>query len=113
MQNFANGKTPEFPDELIQELADPIMTLARRAKGRGMRIDFDFVADVLGARLARAVFKRAGFRRLSEQWATGEGDARVENFTFPDTFAEGLEDVMDDFFERKLSVSKSETAAEM
>lgn len=100
MQTFANGRLPTrnkdaFDDDLIQELADKLTALARRAGQRGMRIDFEWLSDALGERLARAVLRRAGFRRLPEQWATGEGDMRVDNYSYPPAFADKLEEIVD------------------
>lgn len=69
MQNFANGKLPRFDNDMVQELADAIATLARRAGGRGMRLDFAYICAALDddEDLAEAVLARAGFKRCSEQ----------------------------------------------
>ncbi|MET4104079.1 hypothetical protein ABIE58_003528 [Roseovarius sp. MBR-78] len=96
MQNFANGRLPTFDDGLVQELVDKLTTLASRGGGRGMRVSFDWLADALGPRLARAVLKRAGFRRLPEQWAVGRGTSIPADYTFPEVFAEELEDILYD-----------------
>lgn len=95
MQTFANGRLPELDDDLVQELADKLTALARRGGGRGMRLSFEWLADALGPRLARAVLKRAGFRRLPEQWATGDGNTRPANYTYPEVFAEELAEIVD------------------
>lgn len=95
---FDNGRLPteHFDDDLVQELADKISALARRGGGRGMRVSFEWLEDAIGARLARTVLRRAGFRRLPEQWATGKGNSVPAEFTFPESFAEDLEDILFD-----------------
>src|SRR6056297_3319577 len=99
MTKFANGRTPAptFDDDLIQELADKIVALARRAGGRGMRLDFEWLEDAIGGRLARDVLRRAGFRRLPEQWAVGQGNSVPGEYTYLVVFAEDLEDIVDDY----------------
>lgn len=97
MQTFHNGRLPALDDNLVQELANKLTTLARRGRGRGMRLNFEWLSDALGPRLARAVLKRAGFQRLPEQWAIGDGDSRPSRFTYPEVFAEELEDIVDDY----------------
>lgn len=96
MQSFANGR-PAIDDDLIQEVANKVTSLARRGRGRGMRLNFEWLSDALGPRLARAVLKRAGFRRCPEQWAVGNGDSRPGEFTFPELFAEQMEEIVDDY----------------
>jgi len=96
MQTFANGH-PALDDDLVQELADKLTALARRGKGRGMRLNFEWLADAIGPRLARSVLRRAGFRRCPEQWAIGAGNSRPGEFTFPDSFAEEMEEIVDDY----------------
>ncbi len=96
MQTFQNGRLPTFDDDLVQELADKITTLARRGGGRGMRLSFEWLSDALGPRLARAVLRRAGFRRMPEQWAIGKGDTRPDAYTFPEVFAEEMTDILFD-----------------
>ena len=95
MQNFANGH-PALDDDLVQTLADKLSALARRGKGRGMRVSFEWLSDAIGPHLACAVLKRAGFRRCPEQWAVGNGDSRPGEFTFPEVFAEQMEDILFD-----------------
>lgn len=96
MQTFSNGH-PALDDDLVQELANKLTTLARRGGGRGMRLNFEWLADAIGPRLARAVLRRAGFRRLPETWAIGDGDTRLGRFTYPEVFAEQLEEIVDDY----------------
>ncbi|MCM2561002.1 hypothetical protein M8756_01920 [Lutimaribacter sp. EGI FJ00015] len=86
-----------FDDDLVQELADKLSDLARRARGRGMRVSFEWLSDTLGTHLARAVLKRAGFQPCPEQWAIGAGNSRPGEFTFPEVFAEQMEEVVDDY----------------
>lgn len=97
MQNFANGRLSKFDNEMVQELADVIAKTARRAGGRGMRIDFNLICDALDddEDLARAVLTRAGFKRAPEQWAIGKGNSTVENYTYPVSFADALTDILD------------------
>ncbi|WP_412073053.1 hypothetical protein [Tritonibacter mobilis] len=97
MQNFANGRLPKFDNEMVQELADVIAKTARRAGGRGMRIDFNLICDALDddEDLARAVLTRAGFKRCPEQWAIGKGNSTVGNYTYPVSFADALADILD------------------
>ncbi|KZY44797.1 hypothetical protein A3731_10350 [Roseovarius sp. HI0049] len=97
MQTFHNGRLPAIDDDLVQELADKLTTLARRGGGRGMRLNFEWLSDAIGPRLARAVLRRAGFRRLPETWAIGDGDTRPGRFTYPEVFAEQLEEIVDDY----------------
>ena len=96
MQTFANGRLPAFDDDMVQELADEIIAIARRAGGRGMRLDFNFVCDALDDNedLARAVLKRAGFKPCPEQWATGKGNSEVRSYTYPPFLAERMTDIL-------------------
>ncbi|SFQ56535.1 hypothetical protein SAMN05421853_11096 [Roseivivax halotolerans] len=96
MQTFANGQ-PALDNDMIQELADKLSALARRGGGRGMRVEFGWLADALGPRIARAALKRAGFRRCPETWAIGDGDTRPGRFTFPESFIEQMEEIVDDY----------------
>src|SRR6056297_279210 len=96
MQTFANGR-PALDDDLVQHLADKLSALALRGGGRGMRLTFEWLSDALGPHLARAVLRRAGFRRLPEQWAIGDGDSVPGEYTYLVTFAEELEDTVDDY----------------
>jgi len=86
-----------FDDDLVQALADKLSALARRGRGRGMRVSFEWLSDALGTQLARAVLKRAGFKPCPEQWAIGAGNSRPGEFTFPEVFAEQMEEVVDDY----------------
>ena len=100
MQSFANGRLPAgnketFADDMIQELADNLTAFARRAGQRGLRINFYWLSDALGEKLARAVLRRAGFRRLPDQWAIGDGDMRIENYAYPPAVADRLEGIVD------------------
>lgn len=97
MQNFANGQLPRFNNDMIQELADAIATLARRAGGRGMRVNFAQICAALDDNedLTEAVLTRAGFKRCPEQWATGKGNSTVGDYTFPEGFADDLTDILD------------------
>lgn len=99
MQTFANGRLPDFDDDMVQELADEIAKLARRGKARGMRINFEWLTDYLdgNVHLARAVLRRAGFRRCPVEYAIGGGNSRPEEFTYPEVFGERLEGILDDY----------------
>lgn len=96
MQTFANGRLA-LDDDLVQELADKLTALARRGGGRGMRVSFEWLSDAVGPRLTRTVLRRAGFRRLPEQWAIGDGDTRPGQFTYPEVFAEQMEEIVDGY----------------
>lgn len=97
MQNFANGQLPRFDNDMVQDLADAITKLARRAGGRGMRLDFAYICAALDddEDLAEAVLARAGFKRCSEQWATGDGNSIVRNYSYPPSFADDLTEILD------------------
>ena len=108
MQNFSNGRarsappaenaTPadEYDDDLIQELADKIGTLARRAGGGGMRVDFDWLADALDDNeLALHVLRRAGFRQMPDMWAIGRGNSTPSTYGYPPCLARELEEIVD------------------
>ena len=110
MQNFHNGRTPaenavpadvtadEFDDDLIQELANKISTLARRAGGKGMRVDFDWLADALeDDDLAFHVLRRAGFSKMPETWELGRGNSIPGDFRFLPSLAEELEGIVADY----------------
>lgn len=97
MQSFAQGRLPRFNDNMVQELADAIATLARRAGGRGMRVNFAHICAALDDNedLTEAVLTRAGFKRCPEQWATGKGNSVVSDYSYPVSFADGLTDILD------------------
>lgn len=98
MQTFASGRLPAFDDDMVQELADEIAKLARRGRGRGMRIDFGWLADTLDSpSLARAVLRRAGFRRCPAEYSIGSGNSRPEEFAYLVSFGERLEDILDEY----------------
>jgi hypothetical protein len=97
MQSFALGRLPRFDNDMVQELADAIANLARRAGGRGMRVDFARICAALDDNedLTEAVLTRAGFKRCPEQWATGKGNSTVADYTYPPSFADDLTDILD------------------
>ena len=97
MQNFSNGRPSKFDNEMVRKLADVIANTARRAGGRGIRIDFNLICDALDddEALARVVLHRAGFERCPEQWATGKGNSLVGDHMYPASFANDLTDILD------------------
>jgi len=95
MESFKNGRFPEYNTRMMEEMVSKVTSLTRRAGRRGLRIDFEWLADAIGERLARAVLRRAGFSRLPEQWAIAGGARNVDEYVFPDAFAAKLEDIVD------------------
>ncbi|MDD9706957.1 hypothetical protein PVW53_06645 [Seohaeicola sp. SP36] len=97
MQTFANGQLPKFDNDMVQELADAITKLARRAGGRGMRVNFAQICAALddNEELAAAVLNRAGFKHCPEQWATGKGNSIVSDYTYPAGFSDALTEILD------------------
>ncbi|WP_417676731.1 hypothetical protein [Pseudodonghicola sp.] len=83
---------------MVRELADLIRNAASRAGGRGMRISFEWLCDVLDGdqRLTRCVLVAAGFQPPeATEWRTGRGDARLADHVYPELLADRLTESLD------------------
>jgi hypothetical protein len=89
-----------YDDTMIREMADLIRNIAPKARGRGMRIPFEWLRDILDGdeRLTRRVLTAAGFMPpTSTEWTFGRGGARLEQYAYPEGLADRLTDILDDY----------------
>ena len=85
-------------DKMICEMGALLRNIATKARGRGMRIPFEWLRDILDGdeRLTRRVLTAAGFTPpTSTEWSFGRGGARLEQYAYPEGLADRLTDVLD------------------
>jgi hypothetical protein len=89
-----------YDDTMIREMADLLRNIATKARGRGMRISFEWLRDILDGdeRLTRRVLTAAGFAPpTSTEWSYGRGEAHLAQHAYPEGLADRLTDILDDF----------------
>ncbi len=87
-----------YDKSMIDALAHRLRDEVARTHGRGLRVSFEWLKDVLDddATLTRNVLETAGFEPpAAEIWTTGRGEWNLNRLCYPPIFADKLTDVLD------------------
>jgi hypothetical protein len=87
-----------YDKNMIEALADRLREEVARTRGRGLRLSFEWLKDVLDddANLTRKVLEKSGFQPpASEVWTTGRGEMNLSRVGFPPVLADKLTDILD------------------
>lgn len=87
-----------YDNKMINALANKLRDEVNSTRGHGLRINFEWLMDVLDDddALARQVLERAGFEPpAAEIWTSGRGGWDLDRVTYAPILADKLTDILD------------------
>ena len=87
-----------YDNKMINTLANKLRDAGEKSRGRGLRINLEWLMDVLDDddAMARLVLERAGYEPpAAEIWTTGRGEWDLDRVTYAPILADTLTNILD------------------